>query len=408
MIRLLYGFALRAYQCMILLVSPFNPKARLWINGRKGLLDKIRGHFAPNDRVVWFHAASLGEFEQGRPLMEAMKAKDPSIKLLVTFFSPSGYEVRKNFPLADLVCYLPLDTPGRMKKFVDAVHPETLIIIKYEFWYNLFSILKNRNVKIYLAAGIFREQQHFFQWWGKWFLQNLNAISWFFVQDEATRQLLGKAGFSNVSVSGDTRFDRVVKIAEEAAPVTLPDQFIDGSQVVVAGSTWPQDEEIISGVIPYFPQVKWIIAPHQVDDFHVDQLMHRLPGAVRLSETTGKQTDARFLVVDSIGLLSSLYRFATIAYVGGGFGKGIHNLLEAAVYGCPVIFGPRHHIFREAHGLINAGGGFPVNDRLALQEIMDGLLNDPDRYAASAAAAKTYVEQGQGATNHILEITGYH
>ncbi|MFO7723842.1 MAG: glycosyltransferase N-terminal domain-containing protein, partial [Bacteroidales bacterium] len=320
MIRFIYGLALRAYHFIVFMVSPFNPKAALWIRGRKGLLDKVKGHFAPTDRVVWFHAASLGEFEQGRPLMEALKAKDPGIRLLVTFFSPSGYEVRKNFPLADLVCYLPLDTPGRMQKFVDAVNPEALFIIKYEFWYNLFLILKKRGVKIYLAAGIFRERQHFFQWWGKWFLKNLSAITWFFVQDEATKQLLEKAGFNNVSVSGDTRFDRVVKVASEGAAVPLPDGFIDGSPVVVAGSTWPQDEEMIAGVVPNFPQVKWIIAPHQVDEMHTNQLMKMLPGAVKLSETTAAATDARFLVIDSIGLLSSLYRFGYIAYVGGGFG----------------------------------------------------------------------------------------
>jgi 3-deoxy-D-manno-octulosonic-acid transferase len=399
---------LRGYYFLILLASPFNTKARLWINGRKGLIRKISGHFTPDDRVVWFHAASLGEFEQGRPLMEAIRNNQPDVKLLLTFFSPSGYEVRKNYPLADLVCYLPLDTQYLMKRFVNEVNPESLFIIKYEFWYNLFAVLKKRGVKIYLAAGIFRERQHFFRWWGKWFLQNLNAISWFFVQDEPTLKLLLKAGFSNVSVSGDTRFDRVKKIAAEGLPLSLPHGFEYGSPIVVAGSTWPADEEMITRVIPRFENVKWIIAPHQVDEYHVEQLMNRLPGAVKLSEVNGSDCSARFLVIDSIGLLSSLYRVARVAYVGGGFGKGIHNLLEAAVYGCPVVFGPKHFIFREAHGLIHAGGGFPVNNAEDFASILDTLFRDPLQYNTAATAARVYVDQGVGATRHILETTGYH
>lgn len=410
MFRLLYGFSLRLYFLLIRLAAPFKNKARAWLSGRRDIPGKVREHFSGEESVIWFHAASLGEFEQGRPLIEAIRRKCPDRKILLTFFSPSGYEVRKDYPLVDMVCYLPLDTMRRMRQFVELVNPEVLFIIKYDFWFNLFSVLRERGISIYLVSGIFRPGQHFFRWWGRWFLKNLNAITWFFVQDEASEGLLRRAGYSNVTVSGDTRFDRVVRIAEENEPVALPEGFTDGSPVIVAGSTWPPDETLIAALADKAEGVRWIIAPHNVDDAHVASLMRKLPtgSAIRLSETSAQTGTENILVVDSIGLLNRLYRYATIAYVGGGFGRGIHNLLEAAVYNCPVIFGPNFSIFREAHDLIRLGGGYSIRDEKELTEIVVTLLTDENRRRKASEAAGGYVAAGTGATEIILGKTGYH
>lgn len=403
MLRFLYGVALRLYVLIVRMVSPWNPKARQWIRGRQGLIRLVRNHFSPEDKIIWFHAASLGEFEQGRPLMEAIREQMPEKKILLTFFSPSGYEVRKNFAIADLVCYLPIDTRRKVGRFVEAVNPEVLFIIKYEFWYNLFAELKQRDVPIYLVSGIFREKQHFFRWWGKWFLKNLDSISWFFVQDKSTFRLLARNGFSNVTITGDTRFDRVTRIAQEAAPLPWLAEWKGNAQVMVAGSTWPQDEMLLRQVMDHFPSLKWLIAPHLVDDAHISHLMKILPkGARKLSQYTADQ-NAAIIVIDSIGLLSRLYRYATIAYIGGGFGKGIHNLTEAAVYGCPVLFGPNHHIFREAHELIERKGGFAVGDAGVLKDVMTRLLGDAQQSAIAGKAARDYISQGTGATQQILQ-----
>lgn len=407
MVRFLYSFAMLAYAFLVKIVSPFHPKARLWIAGRERLVSTVKQHFSGTEKVIWIHAASLGEFEQGRPLIEAIKAGNPEKKILLTFYSPSGFEVRKNFPLADLVCYLPLDTRRAMSRFVEAVNPEAVFVIKYEFWFNLFGVLRKRNVPLFMVSVIFRAHQHFFQWWGRWFLNGLRPVTWFFAQDQQSKALLEANGFSNVSVSGDTRFDRVLRIAREATPLALPDCFSDGSHVVVAGSTWPPDEAILIRGIEEYPLVKWIIVPHEVTDNHIDTLMKLLPAsAVKWSQVT-VATDCSVIVVDSIGILSSLYRYATVAYIGGGFGKGIHNLLEAAVYHCPVIFGPNHTIFREAHELIAAGGGFSISNMSGFLEVFNLLMTDEAARKKAAEAAGTYVEGGSGATSHILLKTGY-
>jgi 3-deoxy-D-manno-octulosonic-acid transferase len=407
MLRFLYSFAMLSYALLVRIVSPFHQKARLWTNGRRNLVSAVKQHLSGSEKVIWIHAASLGEFEQGRPLIEAIKAGNPEKKILLTFYSPSGFEVRKNFPLADLVCYLPLDTRRAMSRFVDAVNPEAVFVIKYEFWFNLFAVLRKRNIPLFMVSVIFRADQHFFQWWGRWFLNGLRPVTWFFAQDQQSKSLLEANGFSNVSVSGDTRFDRVLRIAHEASSLSLPESFSDGSKVVVAGSTWPPDEAILVRGIEEFPHVKWIIVPHEVTEDHIDALMKLLPaGSVRWSQIAGS-TDGNVIVVDTIGILSSLYRVATLAYIGGGFGKGIHNLLEAAVYHCPVIFGPNHTIFREAHELIATGGGFAISNSAGFLEVFKRLITDEATRERAAAAAGAYVEGGAGATTHILLKTGY-
>jgi len=405
---LIYSFSLRIYMLIIRLAAPFHPKARLWLQGRKHTLSKVRESIGVNDKVIWFHAASLGEFEQGRPLIEAVKLSNPHKKILLTFFSPSGYEVQKNYPGADLVCYIPLDTRWRMLQFVKAVNPEVLFVIKYDFWFNLFRILYKRGVKIYLVSGIFRKNQHFFQWWGRWFRKELRAVTWFFVQDRISEELLTKGGFYNVSVSGDTRFDRVKRIAETSGDPGVLSTLVQRRPLIVAGSTWPQDEMRLLPLIHSDTRISWIIAPHQVGEALISDLLGKLPeGSCRFSEMEPHQ-NPRVVVIDSIGLLSQLYRFADIAYIGGGFGKGIHNLAEAAVYGCPVIFGPNHLPFREAMELKALGAGFPVKSTEEISATVERLLNDMEQHKKAAVAAGKYISDNLGATRHILEKTGYY
>ncbi len=407
MFRLLYSLSIRCFVLAIRIAAPFNKRACKWIEGRKGFVEGLNSLLRDNEKTVWFHAASLGEFEQGRPLIEAVRERHPDKKILLTFFSPSGFEVRKDYPGADIVCYLPPDTNPKMKAFVQAVNPEALFVIKYDFWYNLFRILKKRNVRIYLVSGIFRQKQHFFRWWGKWFLKQLRNIDWFFVQDENSVSLLEKVGFTNVSISGDTRFDRVHCIASEEFFIKLPVVFKSGNPVIIAGSTWPQDEQVLLPVISKLQNTSWIIAPHHVDEYRIANLISSLnEKAVRLSEIKDS-TDARVVVVDSIGLLSRLYRYATIAYIGGGFGSGIHNLPEAAVYGCPVVFGPNHKIFHEASELIKIGAGSPVLNSDDIYNTISELLQNPQLLKEVSEAAKSYIMSNLGATRHILERTGY-
>lgn len=403
MFRILYGAVLHLYVLIIRLVSWRNHKAALWISGRKGLLEKVKTAIAPGNRVIWFHASSLGEFEQGRPLLEALREQLPNHKFLLTFFSPSGYEVQKNYPGADLVTYLPIDTFRRMRKFVETVNPDVLFIIKYEFWYNLFDLLRLRKTPVFLVSGIFRPKQHFFRWYGRWFVKNLRAITWFFVQDKVSVQLLAGAGYHNVERVGDTRFDRVTRIASEPYDYPLLESWVNSDQVVVAGSTWPADEELILRAIQQFPSLKWLIAPHLVQPANIDRLIQFFPSeSCRLSELS-QDFQGRVIIVDSIGLLSRLYRYARIAYVGGGFGKGIHNIAEAAVYGCPVIFGPNHKQFREALALIECGGGFTIGNADQLLEVLTPLVIDENRRNSAALAAGSYIHTGAGATEQILK-----
>ena len=379
--------------------------------GQRQTAELLRRANLSGQRCIWFHAASLGEFEQGRPLIEKIKAQDPQCKILLTFFSPSGYEVRKNYPLADVVCYLPFDTRRRVREFLDLAQPSVAIFIKYEFWANYLFELKRRGTPTYIISAIFRPEQPFFRWYGAPFRALLHCYTHLYIQDDASRQLLEKAGIQgNVTVTGDTRYDRVWEIrraAKEIPEIESLLQAADGERVrtLVAGSSWPQDEEIL---IPYFnarPELKLIIAPHEIHEEHLRSIeaMLKRP-ALRLSAARGKDLrDYSCLIIDCFGLLSSVYRYGEIAYIGGGFGVGIHNTLEAAVYDIPVIFGPEYRKFREACDLVECGGGFAVHSQSEFTAKMDELLSMPDHLRAAGKASGALVRQNIGATEKILE-----
>ena len=354
---------------------------------------------------MWFHAASLGEFEQGRPLIEELRRTHPQYKVLLTFFSPSGYEVRKNYEGADIVCYLPLDTPLNARRFLRLVHPVMAFFIKYEFWYNYLHILKHRGVPTYSVSSIFRPDQIFFRWYGKSYGKVLACFSHFFVQNEQSRSLLATIGLRNVTVAGDTRFDRVLQIQKACKHLPLIENFVQGKHLFVAGSSWAPDEDIF---VPFFnsrSDWKMVIAPHVVSEDHLQQLEQLVEGrTVRYSKATPETVgEADCLLIDCYGLLSSVYHYADITYVGGGFGVGIHNVLEAAVWGVPVIFGPNNQRFQEAQDLMVAGGGFEVDCKAHFEALMDEMIESPWRVQAAGEKSTEYVKSKVGATNKVLE-----
>ena len=369
----------------------------------------LREKIDRNAKYIWFHASSLGEFEQGRPLIEKIKAEHPEYKILLTFFSPSGYEVRKNYGGADVVCYLPFDTPYRVKKFLDLSKPVMAIFIKYEFWDNYLSELKRRNIPVYIVSAIFRKEQLFFKWYGGMYRKVLSYFTHIFVQDDASRELLSKYGVTNVSVFGDTRFDRVQDVYKNTKQIPMVELFVnnnrsDNQLTMVAGSSWQQDEEVYLNYFNEHPELKLIIAPHEI---HKDHLMHiesmlKRP-SIRLSEATEKDIKGKScLIVDSFGLLSSIYRYGDLAYIGGGFGAGIHNVLEAAVYGIPVIFGPKYQKFKEARDLLQVGGAFSITDEKTFESKMEELSTYRDLLEAAGTAAGDFVKSNIGATNRII------
>lgn len=362
-------------------------------------------------KYIWFHASSLGEFEQGRPMIEKVKAEHPEYKVLLTFFSPSGYEVRKNYSGADVICYLPFDTPYRVKKFMNLANPAIAIFIKYEFWGNYLNELKQRGIPVYIISAIFRPDQLFFQWYGKPYRKMLHCFNHLFVQDERSKALLTEYGITNVTVTGDTRFDRVLDVRRQAREIPVVEKFVKnkkGEQVLtlVAGSSWPQDETLLLRYFNEHPEMKLIIAPHEIHREHlmyIESLLKR--PSVRLSEAAGDTnlSGKDCLIIDSFGLLSSIYRYGQIAYIGGGFGTGIHNTLEAAVYGIPVLFGPKYHKFKEAKELIAVGGGFSVSDEKTFYAKMDELLTYHEVLEAVGKAAGDFVSHHVGATDMVLK-----
>lgn len=409
----MYSLAIHFYAFIIALISPFHKKARMMRLGQWKTNSILREKIDRNAKYIWFHASSLGEFEQGRPMMEKIKAEHPEYKILLTFFSPSGYEVRKNYNGADVICYLPFDTPYRVKKFLNLANPSIAVFIKYEFWGNYLQELKHRNIPVYIISSIFRRDQLFFQWFGYPYRKMLYCFTHLFVQDDRSAALLKEFGITNVTVTGDTRFDRVLDVRNQARELSPVEHFVcEGGKekrlTLVAGSSWPQDEEIL---IPYFnehPEMKLIIAPHEIHREHlmyIESLLKR--PSVRLSDVFHDQSLAEgkdCLIVDSFGLLSSIYRYGTIAYIGGGFGAGIHNTLEAAVYGIPVLFGPKYHKFKEAKDLIKVGGGFSVSDKQSFCEKMDELLTYHEVLDAAGESAGQFVNGNAGATDKILRI----
>lgn len=400
----MYTIAIYLYALAVRLASLTNRKARLMIKGHRKTWRTLRDHAKERQHYVWFHAASLGEFEQGRPLMERLRREHPEKRILLTFFSPSGYEVRKDYAGADLVCYLPFDTPLNARRFVRLVQPEKAFFIKYEFWHHYIDELHRAGVPVYSVSSIFRNDQIFFRPYGRGYARVLHHFNHFFVQNEASRRLLNSLGVTQVSVTGDTRFDRVIDIRNQAKSLPLAAALTGDSRTIVAGSTWPPDEEIL---IPYFnrhPELKLIIAPHEVNEERLRSIEQRLKRpALRYSQATPESSaQADCLIIDGYGLLSSLYRYATLAYVGGGFGVGIHNVPEAAVYGVPVFFGPNNQRFREARDLINEGGSFEVTSADDFQAQADRLLADERALAKSGKAAGDYIRRNSGATEAIF------
>lgn len=400
-----YSLALYLYVLAIILVSPFHKKARLIVKGQWQTFRILKKKIRDDEKYVWFHAASLGEFEQGRPLIERLRREHPEYKILLTFFSPSGYEVRKNYEGADVICYLPFDTPGNVMSFLRLAHPCMAFFIKYEFWNNYLHACHFKNIPVYSVSSIFRENQVFFRWYGKAYGHVLKCITHFFVQNEFSRELLLRKGFSNVTVVGDTRFDRVLDIAKQAKELPIVEQFKQGSRLMVAGSSWGPDEDLI---IPYFnehPELKLIIAPHVIKESHLKEIEGNLQRpSIRYTQVAEENiTKADCLIIDCFGLLSSIYRYGEIAYVGGGFGSGIHNVPEAAVYGLPVIIGPNNKKFREAQTLLSLGGCFEVQDSATFVETMDRLLLDEKFLRERGQIAGNYIFDNSGASNLVYE-----
>ena len=384
----------------------FKEKLRKMVQGHRATWQMLRA-LGGKDTYVWFHAASLGEFEQGRPLMERLRREHPEKKILLTFFSPSGYEVRKNYDGADLVCYLPFDTPLNARRFVKLARPEAAFFIKYEFWRNYIEVLYKRGIPCYSVSSIFRENQIFFRPYGRGYARCLSRMTHLFVQNETSRRLLEGIGVTNVDVVGDTRFDRVLDIRNAAKPLPLVERFAGCWKVLVAGSSWPQDEEII---IPYFnkhPNLKLVLAPHVVSEEHLQAIERQLARpALRYSKATPKAVaEADCLIIDCYGLLSSIYRYASMAYVGGGFGVGIHNVPEAAVYGIPVIIGPNNKKFREAQALLRRGGCKEIAGAADFEQLMDAWLSDKEALATAGKAAGSYIADNAGAADRIFSKT---
>ena len=359
----------------------------------------------PNPRIIWFHAASLGEFEQGRPLIEQLREKYPEYQIMVTFFSPSGYEVRKNYKGADIISYLPYDRPKLVRNFLDIIKPEKAFFIKYEFWGNMLEELHRRNIPTYLVSGIFRKRQIFFKWYGRSMRPVLRLFDHIFVQDEESKQLLEGLKVKNVTICGDTRFDRVIAIQQQAKQYQWAADFQSSSKfTLIAGSSWPKDEDIFIDHFNKHPEMKLIIAPHEIHESHVKDIISKLKRPyMRYSELDeSKVKDVDCIIIDAIGFLSSIYRYGDIAYIGGGFGVGIHNTLEAAVYGIPVVFGPNHTAFREALGLLEVGGGFTISDSSSYNTLMDSFIADREKLTATGKKAGAYVVDNSGASDAIF------
>ena len=406
----MYNIAIYLYGLGVFIYSLFNEKVRKMWRGEHESFRIIRERLDPNAKYIWFHAASLGEFEQGRPLMERIRATHPEYKILLTFFSPSGYEVRKDYKGADIVCYLPLDTVNNARRFLRTVRPVMAFFIKYEFWYNYLHVLKHRCVPTYSVSSIFRRDQIFFKWYGRDYARVLSCFTTFFVQNEESKLLLGTIGIKNAVVVGDTRFDRVLQIKEASKQLPLVEAFVSNAEhVFCAGSSWQPDEEIF---IPYFngrSDWKLIIAPHVIGEEHLAQMMQLLKGrrVTRYTQTNPEEAaKADVLIIDCFGLLSSIYRYAQVSYVGGGFGAGIHNTLEAGVWGIPVIFGPNNKRFAEAQGLLKCKGGFEIRDVNDFTTLMVHLESEPALLEKSGKAAADYVKSLSGATEKILKGSG--
>lgn len=408
--RWIYELGILLYGLSIRIAALFSTKARRWVAGRKGWYPRLGAAIAPSDHPIWFHCASLGEFEQGRPLLERIKREKPERKILLTFFSPSGYEQQKDYPLADYIFYLPLDTHRNMKRFVRRVRPAMLLLIKYEFWPNLLRVLRREGIPVYCVSATFRADQLFFKPQGRYFLKTLQQLSHFFVQDALSLRLLETVHIKNALLTGDTRYDRVLQIKAQRRRLDFLERFKGDQLLFIAGSTWRVDEALLTALIERSPAgVKYLIAPHDIEEKRIQQLLGALPArsALRYTQLDAHSDlrGARVLILDTIGLLTSSYAYGDIAYVGGGFGKrGIHNVLEPAVFGNAVCFGPIHDKFVEAQQLLQAGAACRIDDSDGLVVLAESLIFDAGKRAAYGAAALRFVERQSGSTAKVYNF----
>lgn len=406
---MLYNLAIIIYDFFVHLAAPFSRKPRKMMKGHWVVYELLRQQREPDAYYIWFHAASLGEFEQGRPLIEEIRKLYPNYKILLTFFSPSGYEVRKHYKGADIVCYLPFDKPRNVKKFLDIVNPCMVFFIKYEFWKNYLDELHARRIPVYSVSSIFRREQIFFQWYGGTYRKVLKNFDHLFVQNEASKRYLNKIGVTRSTVVGDTRFDRVLEIKEEAKNLPLVEAFSKNHFTLVAGSSWAPDEDLLINYFNTHPNCKLIIAPHEIDENHLVEIVSKLKRThVRYTKATEENVEkADCLIIDCFGLLSSIYRYGEVAYVGGGFGVGIHNILEAAVYGVPVLFGPKFHKFMEAKELIECKGAYTIKEYEELELLLNQFYEDKNLLNETGKNSRQYVVSKSGATNKILQMINF-
>ena len=403
----LYNLLLLFASQIVKLLALFSPKIKLFVDGRKIVFETLKSKISASDKTIWFHAASLGEFEQGLPVMEKIKKEFPNHKIVVTFFSPSGYEVRKNNSIADACVYLPLDTRSNAQKFLKLVHPDLVFFIKYEYWPNYLNELKKLNINTYLISGIFRENQAFFKWYGGFYRNALKTFDYFFVQNENSKKLLQSHGFNNVKISGDTRFDRVVSILERDNSLDFMDHFKNNTTTIVIGSSWPKDESLLVNYINQTNmKVKFIIAPHNIKVEQIQELKNSITKkTVLFSEKENTDiSNYDVLIVDTIGILTKIYSYADIAYVGGGFGNpGVHNILEPATFGIPIVVGPNYNHFAEATALVHQEGCISINTQTELNETLNNLISNEDIRHEKGHICETFVQMNKGATDIILK-----
>lgn len=403
----LYDLLVRIAGFVIRLIALISPKIKLFTEGRKTVFSTLESAIHPTDKTIWFHAASLGEYEQGLPVMEKIKAHYPTHKIVLTFFSPSGYEVRKNNPIADVTVYLPLDTRKNAKRFIASVHPDLAFFIKYEYWPNYLNLLRQQQIPTYLVSGIFREKQSFFKWYGSFYRNALKSFRYFFVQNEKSKQLLYSIGFTNVKITGDTRFDRVAAILERDNTLDYIENFKNETTTIVIGSSWPKDESLLVNYINQCTDnVKFIIAPHNIKPDQIQELKKSITRKVVLfseKEQTADLSSYTVFIIDTIGILTKIYSYADIAYVGGGFGKpGVHNILEPATFGVPIVIGPNFSHFAEATALVNMEGCISISNQKELNETFSNLIQNDDIRYEKGHICSTFVQMNQNATNSIV------
>ncbi|MFC4817899.1 MULTISPECIES: 3-deoxy-D-manno-octulosonic acid transferase [unclassified Flavobacterium] len=409
---LIYNLIVHIAELLVKIIAKFSPKLKLFVDGRKNVFTTLSSKIDKKDQTIWFHAASLGEYEQGLPVMEAIKEKYPNHKIILTFFSPSGYEVRKNNPIADLTVYLPLDTQSNAKKFLSLVHPEKVFFIKYEYWPNYLNVLRNDKIPTYLISGIFRKKQTFFKWYGGFYRKALFSFTHFFVQNNSSKNLLQSIGFNNVTISGDSRFDRVAAILNKNNQLDFVEEFCKNPShdfkmtTIVIGSSWPKDEELLVNYINRTShRLKFIIAPHNIKPEQIANLKSEIAKkTILFSEMKDqKLSDYDVLIVDTIGLLTKIYSYADIAYVGGGFGNpGVHNILEPATFGIPIVIGPNYSHFAEATALVKQEGCTSITNQKEMNYALDVLVQNPDERHEKGHICSTFVQMNKGATDKIL------